>query len=187
VKTVTLALIIVFLVALCTVAVQPTNASSKTIIVLGDYPTINAAVENALDEDIWAPKSPIEWQIKISILSPLNQTYTATGISLNFTVSDMATWIRYSLDGQDNITVTVNTTLGRLAYGSHCLTVYVDDPFGNTKASDTIHFSIAEPELSPFRLFAIVLASVATATVIFVIYRIARAKRNVQKLKAEQS
>jgi nitrous oxidase accessory protein len=81
----------------------------------------------------------------IEVLSPQNMTYIANNVALNFTVPESAKWVRYSLDGKDNITVTANTTLTELANGSHHLTVYADDPFGNTIVSEIIFFSVEVP------------------------------------------
>jgi hypothetical protein len=51
----------------------------------------------------------------------------------------------YSLDGQETVTVTGNTTLAGLSWGLHNVTVYAKDLLENTGNSDTIWFSIAEP------------------------------------------
>lgn len=47
----------------------------------------------------------------ISIISPENMTYSVNNVSLTFTISEPASWIGYSLDGQTNVTITGNTTL----------------------------------------------------------------------------
>jgi N-acetylneuraminic acid mutarotase len=80
---------------------------------------------------------------KIAVQSPLDKTYTQVDVALNFTVDKAVSWIGYSLDGQDNVTVTGNTTLSGLPVGSHYVTVYALDASGNTAVSDIIHFSIA--------------------------------------------
>jgi hypothetical protein len=64
---------------------------------------------------------------------------------LNFTLNENASWTGYSLDGQENVTVTGNITLTDMAYGSHRITIYANDTYGNMAASETIHFSVAEP------------------------------------------
>ena len=57
----------------------------------------------------------------------------------------------YSLDGEDNVTLTENLlTLSGLPNGSHNLTVYANDTAGNTGQSETFFFTIAkEPESEP--------------------------------------
>jgi len=51
----------------------------------------------------------------------------------------------YSLDGQDNVTVTGNTTIAGLGSGLHNVTVYAEDAFENEGASETITFNIEDP------------------------------------------
>ncbi len=86
----------------------------------------------------------------ISIVSPENKTYTVNNVSLTYTVSEAASWVGYSLDGQANVTIAGNTTLTGLSDGSHNLTVYANDTAGNTGASETIHFSIKTQQSEPF-------------------------------------
>ena len=81
---------------------------------------------------------------RISIRAPLDRTYNATDVPLNFIVREPVSWMGYSLDGQANVTITGNTTLSELSYGSHNLTVYANDIAGNTGYSKTIYFSIAQ-------------------------------------------
>ena len=58
----------------------------------------------------------------------------------------------YSLDGQDNVTVTGNSTLNGLTNGLHKITVYANDTFGNTCSSETVAFSVAVAAPAPFVL-----------------------------------
>ena len=88
---------------------------------------------------------------EISLLSPLNQTYDNSSVSLVFNVNVLSpvktvSWSSYSLDGQQNVTVTGNTTITSLSKGLHNITVYANDTFGNVGASQTIIFDIANPE-----------------------------------------
>ncbi len=96
---------------------------------------------------------------KITIQSVSNQTYNSSSIPLNFTVNKPISWMGYSLDGQDNTTVTGNITLSGLSVGSHNLTVYARDSFGNEVASDTIEFTVA-PEPFPIVILAFALCAV---------------------------
>jgi N-acetylneuraminic acid mutarotase len=104
---------------------------------------------------------------KVSVVSPENKTYVSSNVSLAFTVNKPALWVGYSLDGQDNVTVTGNTTLAGLANGLHNLTVYAKDEFENMGASETVTFTIAkETEAFPIRLT--VVAAVVVAAVVLV-------------------
>jgi hypothetical protein len=81
----------------------------------------------------------------ISVASPENSNYSSSEVSLNFTVNKPANWTSYSLDGKQNVTITVNTTITGLSSGLHNITVYANDTFGNIGASQTVTFTIAEP------------------------------------------
>jgi len=72
----------------------------------------------------------------------------------------------YSLDGQNNVTLTETTlNLTELVNDSHTLTVYATDTAGNTAASETISFTIAKEDETPTTLTttAIAIAAVAAA------------------------
>jgi len=86
---------------------------------------------------------------KISVLSPLNQSYNETSISFIFTVDRPFNQTDYSLDCAENATVTGNFTLTGLSNGLHNVTVYAIDTYGNMGASETIHFTVTAPEPFP--------------------------------------
>ena len=81
----------------------------------------------------------------VAVVSPENATYASGNVSLAFTVNKPAVWLGYSLDGQDNVTVTGNATLTGLTSGLHNVTVYAKDEFGNVGASATVTFNVQEP------------------------------------------
>jgi parallel beta-helix repeat protein len=108
---------------------------------------------------------------KISVLSPLNQTYNETSIPLVFTVDKPVNWTGYSFDGEPNVTVTsssllTNVTIANVTKGVHSITVYANDTYGNMGASPTVTFTIAKPEPFPTTL---VIASVSVASVAVVV------------------
>ena len=107
----------------------------------------------------------------VAVVSPENKTYNANNVSLTFTVNKPASWMGYSLDGQENVTVTGNTTLAGLSSGLHNITVYAKDEPENMGASETISFSVAE-ETEPFptALVATTSASVAVVGVGLIVY-----------------
>jgi N-acetylneuraminic acid mutarotase len=100
---------------------------------------------------------------KISVLSPVNQKFNESSVLLSFTVDKPVNWTCYSLDGQDNVTITGNTTLSGLTNGLHNITVYAEDTFGNVGASETVSFTISKPEPFPTSL---VIASATTIAVV---------------------
>lgn len=101
---------------------------------------------------------------KVSISTPLNETHNLPDVPLNFTVSEKPSLIRYSLDGQKNLTLYENTTFNNLSYGGHNLTVYVWDMAGNPGIPETVLFNIAVPEPETFPA-TLVIASLITVTV----------------------
>jgi hypothetical protein len=102
----------------------------------------------------------------VSILSQQNVTYSSPDFPLNFAVNENAS-ITYSLDGQDNVTVSGNTTLRGLPNGDHNVTVYATDEAGNVGASETIHFTIKS---SPATMVIAPIASVAVIGMGLLIY-----------------
>ncbi|MGO8807057.1 MAG: right-handed parallel beta-helix repeat-containing protein [Candidatus Bathyarchaeia archaeon] len=83
---------------------------------------------------------------KVSIMSPLKETYSKTNIFLSFSIDKLFNWVGYSLDGESNITINGNTTISNIGYGSHSITVYANSTFGINGASKTIDFNIAKSE-----------------------------------------
>ncbi len=80
---------------------------------------------------------------------------------LSFTVDEEASWVGYSLDNQANVTITDAAVLGDLPFGSHNVTVYVEDAVGNMGASEIFYFTITEPLPVP-----LVLASTGAASAV---------------------
>jgi hypothetical protein len=101
---------------------------------------------------------------EISVESPPHGKQSSNVFSLNFTVNKPVDWIGYSLDGQDNVTVTGNTTLAGLSGGLHNVTVYARDEFDNMGASEAISFNVEVPE--PFPAILVAAFSVATVAVV---------------------
>ncbi len=82
--------------------------------------------------------------LHISVISPeQNKTYNRSTIPLVFTFpAGEVSWMGYSLDNQDIITVSGNDTLSGLSNGSHSLTVYANDTFGFMEHSNKISFAV---------------------------------------------
>jgi N-acetylneuraminic acid mutarotase len=103
---------------------------------------------------------------KISVQSLLNQTYNESSVPLVFTIDKPVNWVGYSLDGEQNVTVTGNCTVANMTNGLHTITVYANDTFGNVGASETITFNVAKPE--PFPTATVAAVSGASAVVVVV-------------------
>ena len=104
---------------------------------------------------------------RISVLSLENKTYYMSSVPLNFTVDELNSQIKYSLDGQENVSISGNMTLTNLSFGEHNLTVFAMDEAGNTGASETINFTTSrEPEPEPFPVVPVATVSVVVAVVV---------------------
>ena len=103
----------------------------------------------------------------VSFLSFENKTFDASDVPLNFTVNQAVSKIAYCFDGQENVTISGNTTLTGLPNGEHNVTVYATDDTGNTGASETIIFNVDIPEPpKPFPTAFVATTSGASAAVI---------------------
>jgi hypothetical protein len=79
----------------------------------------------------------------ITIISPSNQTYyDSNDVDLIFTVNKAVVKMYGCLDNKENVTISGNTTLQRVATGTHTITVYAEDKQGNTATSQTATFTI---------------------------------------------
>jgi N-acetylneuraminic acid mutarotase len=116
---------------------------------------------------------------KISLLMPLNQSYNESSVPLVFSVDKLVNWTGYSLDGQDNVTVTGNTTLSGLSNGLHNVTVHAKDSFENIGASDTVWFRVAEAEPFPVVPVAVVSGASAIAIGVGLLVNFKKHKQNV--------
>jgi parallel beta-helix repeat protein len=131
----------------------------------------------------WDPTKPVDTASPlISVFSPQNKVYNNSSVPLTFSTNEPTSRISYSLDNQDNVTITGNTTLSGLPNGSHNLTVYVTDQFGNTGASEIIYFSVDVPEPFPTALVAASIASVAIIGAGLVLY-FTKIKKTSKKTK----
>jgi hypothetical protein len=99
---------------------------------------------------------------QVVVLDLDNRTFSASEVPLSFTVDETVSEITYCLDGQENVTITGNTTLTSLSNDEHDLVVYAADVAGNLGSSRTINFSIT---LFPTSL---VIASSITVAVVLV-------------------
>jgi len=102
---------------------------------------------------------------KISVLSPFNQTYKESNVTLVFSLDKAVNWTGYSLDGQQNVTISGNSTIADVANGLHSITVYANDTYGNGGASETVSFTIAKSAPFPTATVAAV-SGVAVVVVV---------------------
>ena len=103
---------------------------------------------------------------KISVLSPLNQTYNESSVPLILNADKAVNWTSYNLDGQQNVTFSGNTNLTDISNGVHNITVYAQDTFGNIGSSQTTSFTIAKPEPESLPIVPVIAVSVAVLSLV---------------------
>lgn len=70
----------------------------------------------------------------------------------------------YSLDNQQNVTITGNETIANMTIGLHGIIIYTNDTFGNMGIT-TVNFTIAKPQPFPTLTVTAVSGAVAVAVV----------------------
>jgi hypothetical protein len=133
-----------------------------------DSPPVEFIITRYATNEVYTPVGYGTVPPIIDVVSPVNQMYNESSVSLVFTVNKPVNWTGYSLDGQDNVTVTGNTTMEGLANGLHNVTVYAKDTFGNVGASETVSFSVEVP--FPATLVVAPVASVVVIGAALAIY-----------------
>lgn len=114
---------------------------------------------------------------EILVISPTNQTYNKPIVPLTFSADKTINWASYSLDGEPNVTLTIdsglasgaiiNETLTNLTDGYHNITVYANSTFGYNGVSQTVTFKIVKPE--PFPTVAVATISAVVVVVVLVV------------------
>jgi hypothetical protein len=133
------------------------SQGSHSIVVYGNDTFGNMGVSDAVSFSVDTVPP------RVVVLVPEDATYGGTDIQTEFTVDEPVSWMAYSLDEQNNVTVTGNVTLAVLENGAHSLKVYATDLYGNTGASRTVRFSI-EPFPTVWVVAVAVTITIAVAT-----------------------
>ncbi len=108
----------------------------------------------------------------ILFLTLENKTYTAPNVLLGFSVNEAFSQAAYSLDGEDNVTISGNSTVSGLTVGEHNVKIYAWDTVGNVGSSETVTFTVAEPEGVPTAPVAAALAvTIVVVTAGLLLYR----------------
>jgi N-acetylneuraminic acid mutarotase len=100
---------------------------------------------------------------KVTVQSPENKTYSDS-VQLTYDVNEPTVSVRLCIDGQNLIFAALNQTLN-LPIGTHNITMYAIDSSGNIGASDTVSFSVVEPQAFP-TLLMVVAASVLAVCIV---------------------
>ena len=80
----------------------------------------------------------------ISFISPITMMYNESSIPLTFAVDKSVSWVTYSLDGQANVSISGNATLGNLSNGIHNITIYAKYSEGAVGTSEPVSFTVAK-------------------------------------------
>ena len=145
------------------------NYKASSLIQTKDdgYLVAGAALGNTSFATKISPESTLQ-PLLITISSPENKTYETGDISLIFSVNEPVSWIGYSLDDQDEVAITGNSTLSGLSIGVHNLVVFADDLTNQIRVSEPIQFTLVAR--LPTEL---IIASIAVAAVVsigFLVY-----------------
>jgi hypothetical protein len=104
----------------------------------------------------------------VSLLSAENKTYSTANIPLTYSINEQAVNASYSLDGQESVYLSGNTTLTDLSEGSHAITVYASDGAGN-EVSETVYFTVSP---LPVVLILVLVAVIAVVGIgLFVLFK----------------
>ena len=109
----------------------------------------------------------------VLLLSPENTSYTAiynpyVTLPLEFQTNNSLSWVGYSLDGGNNITVT-NGTMIDISAESKTLTLYANDTAGNWASPQTVYYEIAFNLGTPRQSFPVVPAIFASLITVLII------------------
>lgn len=140
------------------------------------------------------PISPV-----ISVSSPpQNKVYNSSNVTLTFLIDEPIifsksvlgsslnafpniSWIGYSLDGQNNVTLNGNITLTNLLKGEHNMTVYVKDTYGNIGSSQAIVFT-TKTESSPIVTYLAMTSIIIIGISIIALLLVRRHRKQVKKI-----
>lgn len=118
----------------------------------------------------WSETQTINFDITpptITVLSPKQQNYSNSDVSLNFLVNEEFNQLMYSLDGGQNVTISGNTTLAGLSNGSHNVTIYALDQAGNVGTSEAIAFTVESS--FPTTIMLVIIAAITIAAALIII------------------
>jgi nitrous oxidase accessory protein NosD len=88
---------------------------------------------------------------RITTISVENRTFNESAVPAFFSIDKTANWTGYSLDGEQNITVTGNFTVANMTSGMHNISIYANDTFGNMGVQ-TVNFTVELPTPTPTNL-----------------------------------
>ena len=121
---------------------------------------------------------PVNFTIAPLIVDPQNAGYNTSSVPLTLIVDNSRSWVGYSLDGLNNVTVLGNTTLTGLSNGAHTITVYTNDSFGKLFSSQIVTFTVNTPTPTTNVTFIVAVAVVIGLSVGLLFFR--RHRKNIK-------
>jgi N-acetylneuraminic acid mutarotase len=118
---------------------------------------------------------------RIVVLFPENKTYGETDIQSTITIDEPVSWIGYSLNGEDNMTINGNITIAVLLEGSHNIIFFATDLVGNTGATEIVYFNIA-----PFPIVIVAAVAVTITIVVATTYLLLKRRKTIAKNKTKK-
>jgi parallel beta-helix repeat protein len=107
-------------------------------------------VMNDINVDRFPLINPVDMKYHVVLVQPENKSYDSDTLSAVFFVTAPDSWISYSLDNNENVTVQENTiSLSNLSTGSHKLTVYGGQNGTETCTTKTVYFTIGSGTTEP--------------------------------------
>ena len=166
---------------------QGVNSIVVTAVYYGDYypyTTSRTYAEFTISGSSTVTFAVDLFPLRIGIQSPYPQAYATSDVALTFTTSEETSRLQYCLDDKGNVTITGNTTLSGLTAGSHNVTVYGWDKFGNPGASEAVTFTVTQTE--PFPTSQLVTASTLASALVISFALVAYTKKRKRKQAQQQ-
>jgi hypothetical protein len=118
---------------------------------------------------------------RINVLSVKSlEELNGTNVVLVFSVSESASWLGYSLDGEAPVAITGNTTISGLSEGTHTIVVEAEDSAGSVGESSPVSFTVetqgsgqpdgSQPAIFPTTLVIAIAASVVAISLGLLFY-----------------
>ena len=117
----------------------------------------------------------------ITLLLGEKVTTENSNLTIKFVIEEAVSWMGYSFDGRNNVTVSGNFTLSELTYGLHNVTIYAKDLLENEGAT-TKNFVVERKDqigTEVVELLAIVVVIIVLGLIVF--SRCRRAKKDPAK------
>ena len=106
----------------------------------------------------------------VEVVSPSNQLYNQSSTNLEFVVDRPVSQMYYCIDRGANVTIVGNTTLSGLPDGTHSVTVFSEDRFGNVGVSETIAFRVTSEQTLVTAIITAVCVTAVIATITLSVY-----------------